>query len=297
MSRGGPEDVEPGRARLVLITGLSGSGKSSVAKCFEDLGYHTVDNLPLPLLREFLARPLELVEGNDRIAVVTDVRAPRFAQELPRLVEEIDTDRIEPVLVYLDATDEALMRRFSETRRPHPLADGRPLSEAIDRERELLRDLRGQADLLYDTSEWTIHEVRSHIYREFSERPAGPEMTVTLMSFGFKHGIPYGADLLFDVRFLPNPHFVPGLREQSGLDQPVRDYLEAQEEYHDILERLGDLLEHLLPKFHREHRAYLTVGIGCTGGMHRSVAVADALESRLGGEGWSVRVIHRDVEG
>jgi UPF0042 nucleotide-binding protein len=284
------------RGKLVLITGLSGSGKSSVAKCFEDLGYHTVDNLPLPLLRQFLRAPLELVEGNDRIAVVTDVRAPHFAEELPRLVGEIDTERIEPTLLFLEASDEALVRRFSETRRPHPLAGDGLAIEGIGHERELLAELRGLADMVLDTSEWTIHEIRSQIYREFSDRPGeGPALVVSLVSFGFKHGIPFGTDLLFDVRFLPNPHFVPGLREQTGQDAPVREYLEAQEEYGETVERLGDLLLYLLPRYRKENRSYVTISVGCTGGRHRSVAVCEALKEELGEAGWPVRLVHRDV--
>lgn len=284
------------KGRLVLITGLSGSGKSSVAKCFEDLGYHTVDNLPLPLLRRFLESPLELVEGNDRIAVVTDVRAPHFADAFPPLFQEIDTERVDPTLLFLEASDEALVRRFSETRRPHPLAGDRPLIEGIARERELLSELRGEADMVLDTSEWTIHEIRSQIYRDFAERPGeGPALVVSLVSFGFKHGLPYGTDLLFDVRYLPNPHFVPGLREQTGRDAPVRDFLEAQEEYGETLERLEDLLQFLLPRYRRENRSYLTVAVGCTGGRHRSVAIVEHLKSALETAGWSVRAVHRDV--
>ncbi len=288
--------AERERARLVLITGLSGSGKSSVAKCFEDLGYHTVDNLPLPLLREFLLRPLELIEGNDRIAVVTDVRAQGFAAELPRLISEIDTERLEPILLFLEASDPSLVRRFSETRRPHPLAGDRPLLEGIARERELLSDLRGQADMVLDTSEWTVHEIRNQIYRDFSEgADEGPGMVVSLVSFGFKHGTPYGADLLFDVRFLPNPHFVPGLRELTGRDSAVQEFLDAQPEYGEILERLDDLLRYLLPRYGRENRSYVSIAIGCTGGHHRSVAFCEALSERLGDAGWSVRVVHRDI--
>lgn len=285
-----------GKGRLVLITGLSGSGKSSVAKCFEDLGYHTVDNLPLPLLRRFLESPLELVEGNDRIAVVTDVRAPHFAEAFPRLFREIDSERLEPTLLFLEASDEALVRRFSETRRPHPLAGDRPLIEGIARERELLSDLRGEADMVLDTSEWTIHEIRSQIFRDFSDRPGeGPALVVSLVSFGFKHGIPYGADLLFDIRFLPNPHFVPGLREQTGLDAEVRDYLEGEGDYGETLERLLDLLRFLLPRYRRENRTYVTVAVGCTGGRHRSVALVEELARELEEAGWSVRTVHRDV--
>jgi len=283
------------RGRLVLITGLSGSGKSSVAKCFEDLGYHTVDNLPLPLLRRFLERPLELVEGNDRIAVVTDVRAPHFAESFPRLLQEIDTARVEPTLLFLEASDEALVRRFSETRRPHPLAGDQPLIEGIARERELLAEIRRSADMVLDTSEWTIHEIRNQIYRDFSDRREGPGLVVSLVSFGYKYGVPHGTDLLFDIRFLPNPHFVPGLREQTGQDVEVRGYLEAQAEYGETLERLVGLLEFLLPRYRRENRSYVTIAVGCTGGRHRSVCMVEDLRRTLEEGGWSVRTVHRDV--
>lgn len=282
--------------RLVLITGMSGSGKSSVAKALEDLGYHTVDNLPLPLLREFLRRPLELADGNQRIAVVTDVRVPRFAEEMPEVVGAIDRSRLELRVLFLEASDEALVRRFSETRRPHPLAGDSPPIEGIRRERELLAELRELADTVFDTSEWTIHEVRTQVLREFSDRAGeGLPLVVSLVSFGFKHGAPYGLDLLFDVRFLPNPHFVEGLRPQTGLDQPVRLYLEEQAEYGETVARLSDLLGFLLPRYRKENRSYVTIGIGCTGGRHRSVAVAEALRDALERAGWSMRVSHRDV--
>ncbi|MFW6175328.1 MAG: RNase adapter RapZ [Acidobacteriota bacterium] len=281
---------------LVLITGLSGSGKSTVAKCFEDLGYHTVDNLPLPLLRQFLEQPLELVGGKERIAVVTDVRAPHFAEELPKLFRGIDGGRIERTLLFLEASDESLVRRFSETRRPHPLAGDRPLGEGIARERDLLQEIRGMADMILDTSEWSIHEIRNQIFREFSDRPGeGPAPVVSLVSFGFKHGTPYGADLLFDIRFLPNPHFVPGLRELTGEDPPVREYLDSQDEYGATLERLVELLRFLLPRYRRENRSYVTIAVGCTGGRHRSVAMVEDLERLLAEADWSVRRVHRDL--
>jgi UPF0042 nucleotide-binding protein len=293
------EKAPPGnlsRARLVIITGLSGSGKSVVAKCFEDLSYYTVDNLPLPLLRQFLDNPLELAGGTDRIAVVTDVRAPGFAVELPRLFAEIDRERIEPRLLFLEASDEVLVRRFSETRRPHPLAADRPVIEGIRRERELLAEMRARADMVLDTSGWSIHEIRSQIYREFASNPGEePGMVVSLVSFGFKHGIPYGTDLLFDVRFLPNPHFVPGLREQTGQDEGVQSYLDRQPDFAELVGRLGDLLAYLLPHYRRENRSYLSVAIGCTGGRHRSVAVAERLKAALEEQGWPARVIHRDI--
>ena len=292
-----PPAADGRRVQLVIITGLSGSGKSSVGNAFEDLGFYTVDNLPLPLLQEFLARPREMVPGDGRIAVVADLRMPGFAEEFPALLRGIDRQRIEPILLFLESSDESLVRRFSETRRPHPLAADRPAIEGIRRERELMAELRGQADMIFDTSEWSIHEVRSEVYRRFTEHPGEvPSMVVTLVTFGFKHGIPYGTDLLFDVRFLPNPHFVPGLRELTGADEPVRRYLEEQADFHELVDRLADLLGFLLPRYRREHRSYLSIALGCTGGRHRSVGVAEALKERLAAQGVPVRLVHRDHE-
>jgi UPF0042 nucleotide-binding protein len=293
-----PAPLPGDQLRLVLITGLSGSGKSVVAKCFEDLGYYTVDNLPLPLLRDFLERPSELVFGHERIAVVADVRAPGFAEEFPELIAEIDrTGRCHtrPTLLFLEASDEVLVRRFSETRRPHPLAPDQPAIAGIQRERQLLAGLRPRADLVFDTSQWSIHETRTQVYRAFAAAGEEPEMVVSLVSFGFKHGIPYGTDLLFDVRFLPNPHFVPGLREQTGQDAPVLDYLEEQADFEELVSRLADLLGFLLPRYRRENRSYLSVAVGCTGGRHRSVAVCERLKERLDAGGWQPRLIHRDI--
>jgi UPF0042 nucleotide-binding protein len=286
------------RARLVLITGLSGSGKSTVANCFEDLGYYVADNLPLPLLERFLADPLELTGGSDRIAVVADLRAGDFAREGTRLWRTIDRERLAPTLVFLESTEEALVRRFSESRRPHPLGNELPVEEAIRRERDLLADLRGAADLVLDTSDWSVHDIRTLIYRRFG-RDAGhvPEMAVSLTSFGFKHGPPSGADLVFDVRFLPNPHYVDGLRERDGREAPVTDYLEALKDYPELIERLSSLLLFLLPRYRQENRSYLTVAVGCTGGRHRSVAICERLATLLGEAGWNVDVRHRDLEG
>jgi len=287
---------ERAKVRLALITGLSGSGKSTVAKCFEDLGYYCVDNLPLPLLASFLAEPLAFVGEHQRIAVVADVRAEGFAAAAAGLLANIDRTRVAPTLVFLEASDEALIRRFSETRRPHPLAGDGSLSEAVAREREVLAEVRGAADLVLDTSGWSIHDVRASIYREFGSEPGlEPKMAVSLMSFGFKYGTPAGADLLFDVRFLPNPHFVPGLREHSGRDREVLEYLDRQSDFHELLERVAELLRFLLPRYRQENRSYLTIAIGCTGGRHRSVAVAEQLGERLVDAGWGVRVAHRDL--
>ena len=283
------------KPQLVLVTGLSGSGKSTLGKCFEDLGYYCVDNLPLPLLRSFLADPL--VEGHHRIAVVTDVRAPGFAREFPRLYDEIDRSLVDPTLLFLEASDEVLVRRFSETRRPHPLGGKRPVIEGIRAERELMAEVRGRADRLFDSSEWSIHELRAHVYQDFggaSDRRPGLE--VSLVSFGYKHGIPSGTDLLFDVRFLPNPHFVPGLREQTGQDDEVQTFLDGHPEFKEVVDRFAELLLYLLPHYSGELRSYLSVGIGCTGGRHRSVAMVERLSARLEGAGWKVRASHRDIE-
>lgn len=287
-----------GKIRLVLITGLSGSGKSSVAKCFEDLGYYCIDNLPLPLLREFLSRPLELGEGHEKISVVTDVRAAGFAAEFPRLVAEMDRRHLSVTLLFLEASEDALVRRFSETRRPHPLAGDRPLLDGIRQERELLAEVRGVADLVLDTSDWSIHEVRNQVFREFAGESSDPSLTgpvVSLVSFGFKHGIPQGTDLLFDVRFMSNPHFVPELQDLTGQDAAVRQFLTKLDDYHELLQKVEELLLFLLPRFSRENRSYVSVAVGCTGGRHRSVAVAEELANRLQNAQWSVRVIHRDI--
>ena len=285
--------------QLVLITGLSGSGKSSVAKCFEDLDYYTVDNLPLPLLRQFLLKPAELAGGATTIAVVADVRAPGFAEEIPGLLTESGAKtETELTLLFLEASNETLLRRFSETRRPHPLSAGKRVIDGIELERELLSEVRGLADLVFDTSEWSIHEIRSEVYRRFAseegEHPRG--LALSIVSFGFKHGIPYGSDSVFDVRFVPNPHFVPGLRELTGQDEAVLEYLAKQPEYGELVDRLEELWRYLLPQYQRENRSHLSIAVGCTGGKHRSVAVAEELGKRLERAGWSPNLLHRDLE-
>lgn len=298
MRANGENSDNSDRPRLLLITGLSGSGKSTAAKSLEDIGFYCVDNLPLPLLRSFLRDPMALVGSYRRIAVVTDVRAPGFADAMPQLLSEIDRRRFDFTLLFLDAADEALVRRFSETRRSHPLAGGdRPLIDGIRREREVLAEIRGAADLVFDSSEWSVHDFRREIYREFSDEEEGAApMVVSLVSFGFKHGIPMGSDLIFDVRFLANPHFRPDLREQTGRDAPVQEFLEALDEYHEFLAKLEDFLGFLLPRYRRENRSYLSVAVGCTGGRHRSVAVCEQLARRLRGNDWRIHLSHRDID-
>jgi UPF0042 nucleotide-binding protein len=287
------------RVRVALITGLSGSGKSSVAKCFEDLGYYCMDNVPLSLLRPLLQNPVDhLGSETDRVAIVTDVRAPGFAAELPKLLQDLDDAKVQATVLFLEASDESLVRRFSETRRRHPLTlkGETSLHDAIVEERKLLANLRGAADMIFDTSEWSIHEIRRQVWERFAEdAPERPQLVVSVNSFGFKHGIPYGTDLLFDVRFLENPHFVPELRALTGRDARVVQYLESGQEFAEVVERLEQLLLFLLPRYRDEKRSYLSVAVGCTGGRHRSVAVCERLAHRLDAAGWAVRVDHRDL--
>lgn len=294
-----PDGVDPTRPpRLIVLTGLSGSGKSSAAKSLEDIGYYCVDNLPLPLLRSFLADPLAQVgEDNRRIAVVADARAPGFAAAMPQILTEIDRQCYDFTLVFLEATEDALVRRFSETRRSHPMAGkSRPLVTGIRRERELLADIRGAADLILDSSDWSVHDIRRQLYHELDVDEAERSMIVSMTSFGFKHGLPRGANLVFDVRFLPNPYFVPELRPLTGMDRPVQDFLDDQEDFHQLVKRLEELLLFLLPRYQRENRSYLAVGVGCTGGHHRSVAVSERLCKRLQDAGFRVHTSHRDCE-
>lgn len=287
----------PARARLVLVTGLAGSGKTTFANCLEDLGYFVADNLPLALLEQFLADPVTHANDRERIAVVADLRCGAFDREGPRLWRALDRRRLAPTMVFLESSNEALVRRYSESRRPHPLGAEAPVAAAVEREREMLGDLRGLADVVLDTSDFSSHEMRSFVYQKFG-REAGrePETTVSVMSFGFKHGPPRGADLVFDVRFLANPHYVDELRERTGLETPVIEYLEAQPDFAELSRRLQDLVTFLLPRYRQENRAYVTLAIGCTGGRHRSVAVAEKIAAGLREQGWEVGVRHRDLE-
>lgn len=278
-------------ARPVVITGLSGSGKSSAAKCFEDAGYYCVDNLPLELLERLLLERETLVPGNERIAVVADVRSPGFVDRFPIVLDRARG----AILLFFEASDETLVRRFSETRRPHPLALDRTVAEGIRAERALLSPLRARADLVIDTGEWSVHDLRQHIFREYANLLTSG-LVVSVTSFGFKFGIPAGADLLFDVRFLPNPYFVPELREKTGNDPEVKDFLLAEAEFGETQEKLEDLVRFLLPRYQRENRRYLTIAIGCTGGRHRSVAMAEALARTLRSENQAIQINHRDID-
>lgn len=266
---------------------------SSALKAFEDLGYFAIDNLPAQLIPIFV-RLCDESREIDRTAFVVDVRSREFLSLFPRIHDELKQKGVNVTVLFLEADDEVLLRRYSETRRPHPLPD-QNVRHAIRQERELLSDIRDLADHVIDTSEHTVHTLRDVIKDHFAEKGGAHELNVTISSFGFRHGSPRGLDMLFDVRFLPNPHFTPELRPLTGLDPAVIEYLQSEGEVEDTIARFADLLAYLLPRFRREGKSYLTVGVGCTGGRHRSVMVAEALNSRLTGLGYQSKVLHRDI--
>lgn len=287
----------PAASRLVVITGLSGAGKTQAIRALEDLGFFCVDNLPITLLPTFAELTLRATHEFPRAAVVIDAREGRLLDEFPATWQQIRRQKeLNPTLIFLEASDAALVRRFSETRRPHPLAPGRSVGEGIEAERERLAPLRRLADAIIDTSDMTVHELRRAFLDDARGHPVRHGPVVTLLSFGFKHGLPIDADLVFDVRFLPNPHFVPDLRPKTGRDRPVVAYLDQFPETEAFLEKTADLLRFLLPRYASEGKSYVTAAIGCTGGRHRSVAMAEALRTRLADvAGIRLRVRHRDM--
>ena len=286
-----------GTRRFVILTGLSGSGKTQAIRALEDLGYFCVDNLPvalIPTLAELAER--EETEGLGKVAIVVDVRERGFLREFPRVYKRLqNTPGVNPSLIFLEASHTALVRRFSETRRPHPLARDRSVSEGIRDEREKLNSIRGLADLIVDTSNLTVHELRDVFMRMSRDETRRAELVVNLLSFGYKHGVPVDADLVFDVRCLPNPHFVDTLRPLTGRDRPVVAYMRRHPATQQFIDRLADFLRFSLPHYVQEGKSYLTVAIGCTGGRHRSVMIAEALRRALKDvEGVRFRVTHRD---
>ncbi|HEX6675668.1 MAG TPA: RNase adapter RapZ [Actinomycetes bacterium] len=280
---------------FVIVTGLSGAGRSEAAKVLEDLGYFVIDNLPPSLI----GRVAELaVTGREqgRVALVVDARGGAFASDASELGHALDLLRGKHIhlrVLFLEASDEVLVRRFETTRRRHPVA-GERVVESIASERSLLRELRADADLVIDTSDLNVHELRDKVLAAFADEGGG--MLVTVSSFGFKYGLPLDADMVIDVRFLPNPHWVPELRPRTGLEQPVRDFVLGLDETKLFMDRLRDLLEVALPGYVREGKQYLTIAVGCTGGRHRSVVLAEELAAWLEGLDYRVHVSHRDVE-
>ena len=284
-------------SKFVVLTGLAGSGKSQAIRALEDLGYFCVDNLPIELLPMLADLTLRAGTEISRAAVVVDIREGRMLEEFPRAYKRLQQKgRLDPVLIFLEASERALVRRFSETRRPHPLAPDRSAIEGIREEKKAMQKVRRMADHIIDTTEMTVHELRQTFTGVAAGNAPGGQLVVTILSFGFKHGIPVDSDLLFDVRFLPNPHFVPRLRPHTGRDADVVKYINKSEATAEFLTHTGNLLQFLIPQYVREGKAYLTIGIGCTGGRHRSVAIAEALRKALSGlQGVRVRVRHRDI--
>lgn len=284
-------------ARFVVITGLSGSGKSTVLKALEDLGFYAVDNLPAELLPAFVNLPLEYVGEPFKAALVMDVRTPRFVEVFPPILHDLLDKGYSLELIFLEAEEDALIRRFSQTRRHHPLADkGESLSAGLKKERELLEPIRAQATQILDTSRFTIHELRKEISRIYSQLAPPARLQVNLLSFGYKYGIPREADVAMDVRFLANPYFIDNLRSLDGRDQRVVDYVFKQAATTDFLNRFKGLLEFLIPLYHKEGKSQLTIAIGCTGGRHRSVAISQWLAGELKSPDCRVTLRHRDVE-
>jgi UPF0042 nucleotide-binding protein len=286
---------------IVIITGLSGSGMSSATNAFEDLGYFCVDNLPITLLPTF-ARLVQRGDEADeqaaieRAALVINIREGHFLSDFGKELQHLRQRGLNVLVTFLEASDEVLQRRFSETRRPHPADTGDSLVDSIRAERDAMSDIRALADHIIDTSEHTVHTLRRLLVERFSPDTQGTPMRVQVLSFGHKYGAPRDMELLFDVRHLPNPHFVPELRDLSGHDRRVIQYLKAQEEVEETLRRFSDLLDYLLPLYKREGKSYVTVGIGCTGGRHRSVMVANALARRLRRTGFDAQASHRDIK-
>ncbi|HET9400156.1 MAG TPA: RNase adapter RapZ [Candidatus Acidoferrales bacterium] len=283
------------RRHLVVLTGLSGSGKSTVLKTFEDLGFYCIDNLPIGLIPMFADLPLGGEGDVTRAAVLVDAREGEQIAQLPKIVRLMRRDGVRAELVFIEASEEALLRRFSETRRPHPLAQGTSVRAGLARERKLMEPIRKVADVVIDTTKFNVHELRAFITRRFQERRDRP-LLVSLVSFGYRYGIPSDADLVFDVRFLPNPQFVTRLRKYSGKDKRVARYIRSFPQTGEFLKRIEGLLTYLIPHYIREGKSYLTIAFGCTGGRHRSVMMAEAQQKLLAKDGYATKVVHRDID-
>ncbi|HWG49186.1 MAG TPA: RNase adapter RapZ [Candidatus Acidoferrales bacterium] len=277
---------------LVVITGMSGSGKASVMKAFEDLGYYCVDNLPIDLIPRFadLAKQSSEIE---KAALVTDIREGEQLRKLPAIIRSLRR-QVNMTVLFLEASDEVLQRRFSETRRPHPLGKGSTVKDSLSQERRMLQPIRALADLVVDSSHFNVHELRSHITSKFTAGSTDKDILISVVSFGYKAGVPEDADLVFDVRFLPNPHFVPEFRPFTGRHPRVAKYIRSFPQTQEFIDRISELLIYLLPHYVREGKSYLTIGFGCTGGQHRSVLISEEVKKRLAKAGYRVKVIHRD---
>ncbi len=282
----------PPASELVIITGMSGSGKASVLKVFEDLGYYCVDNLPVDLIPRFAELVRQSAEIT-RTAIVVDVREGQRFDRLPGIVHSLK-HQLSTTVIFLEASDEALLRRFSETRRPHPLGTDTPVKASIAAERRRLAPIRRLADQVIDTSKFNVHELRAHITHRFQRESTDKNILVSCVSFGFRQGVPDDADLVFDVRFLPNPHFVPEFRPFTGRHPRVAKYIRSFPQTQEFISRISDLLVYLLPHYVAEGKSYLTIAFGCTGGQHRSVMIAEEVGKRLRKSKYHVKIVHRD---
>lgn len=281
------------KGELVIVTGLSGSGKLSALKAFEDLGFYSVDNLPLDLVPQFadLVRQSAEIE---RAALVVDVREGIRLERFPEILKRV-RKALPTKVLYLEASEEALIRRFSETRRPHPMSRTETVLKSIRSERRRLEPIRNVADVILDTTKFTVHDLRAHINAQFEREASDRNLTISSNSFGFKNGVPADADLVFDVRFLPNPHFVPEFRKLTGRHPKVAKYVRDFPQTAEFLDKTMDMLEFLLPNYIKEGKSYLTIAFGCTGGQHRSVFIAEEMKKRLAAAGYRVKTAHRDM--
>jgi UPF0042 nucleotide-binding protein len=283
-------------AEIVIITGMSGAGKSQAIKCLEDSGFFCIDNLPTTLIPTFVRLCAQSERGIERLALVIDVRGGEFLSSLFDILASLKAEGHVVKIVFLDARDEALVRRFSESRRPHPLAVGKSALTGISAERQLLGRLRDEADFVVDTSALTIHELKQFLSQAFRVRPASSRMAISLVSFGYKFGLPFDADLVFDTRFLPSPHFNDELRPLTGCDLEVGRFLMKAAVTKPYLDRLTEFLDFIIPLSEQEGRAYLTIAFGCTGGRHRSVFLAEHLAAHFREGGYPVGIRHRDID-
>ena len=285
--------------RVVLISGLSGSGKTTAIKALEDMGFYCVDNLPIVLLPTFVELCSQSTGGITKVALGVDIRGKEFLEGSRQIIQQLREDGYMIEILFLESSGEILVRRYSETRRQHPLAIGKSVLEGIRLEREGLRIIRDMADKVIDTSAFNVHQLQDEIRTYFSDESRLQKMTITLLSFGYSYGIPHEADLLVDVRFLPNPHFVEELKRLTGEEPQVAEYVLKWDETREFLRRFEDFVGFLIPLYKKEGKTYLTIAIGCTGGRHRSIAVANALEAYLGNEfnqrDFILRKTHRDI--
>jgi UPF0042 nucleotide-binding protein len=288
-------ELESDKTPFVIITGLSGSGKGTVLNAFEDMGYFCVDNLPLDFVSKFAEFSQGAGTKTRPAAIVIDVREGKELLRFPKVFQQLKKSELQVSLIFLEASNESLIRRYSETRRPHPLTHDKPIGIALREERRRLQPIKKLADTVIDTSQFNVHELRRFIADKFHQKTSASPLLISLLSFGFKYGIPLESDLMFDVRFLPNPNFVKRLKSKTGQDKEVIDYIKSFSQSTELIRRLSELLLFLIPNYIIEGKSYLTISVGCTGGKHRSVMIANELNGMLSSRGLKTKVSHRDI--